>query len=284
MVVLSDEQNLAIERRVRALERKSRLDLAPVAAAVDRLADPVAMAIRLGPAIRYAQRVEADVAGLSIQTLLPYANGGHIGRFLHVWVPDESGHGDALDLLLERIEVDKYVAASPDAIPPHNRLAGFLGRMSQHAYNIVSMTYHSIGSMNERLAMGAYTQMARTCDELGAGELSRALFVPMRADEALHLGYYRTYALQLRQTLKNWQMAVVRSLIVHTYAPVGAGGKDDKAPFGEVLLLLEDDPENPSIAKAVQEIAQDLLARDGETLPPFVNNQLRHCLDLARAA
>ena len=121
--------------------------------------------------------------------------------------------------------------------------------MSQHAYNIVSMTYHSIGSMNERLAMGAYTQMARTCDELGAGELSRSLFVPMRADEALHLGYYRTYALQLRQTLKNWQMAVVRSLIVHTYAPVGAGGKDDKAPFGECCCCSRTIRE-PSIAKA----------------------------------
>lgn len=242
------------------------------------------MAKRLGPAIRYAQRVEADVAGLSIETLLPYATGGHIGRFLQVWVPDESGHGVALDLLLQRIDVDKYLAASPDKVPPHNRVAGVLGRLSQHAYNIVSMMYHSIGAMNERLAMGAYTQMARTCGELGADELSEALFVPMRADEALHLGYYRTYALQLRQVLKRWQMAVVRSLIVHTYAPVGAGGKDDKAPFGEVLLLLEDDPENPSIAATVQEIAQDLLARDEEPLPPFVHDQLRHCLDLARAA
>lgn len=249
-----------------------------------RLEQPELLARRLGPVIRYSQRVEADVAGLSIETLLPYADGGHIGRFLHVWVPDESGHGVAQEGLLDRIGVPIKPAAADDAVPLHNRVAGVLGRLSQNAYLIVSMMYHSIGAMNERLAMAAYTQMAKISDDLGAGELATALFVPMRADEALHLGYYRTYAMQLRHSLRRWQLAVVRSLIVHTYAPVGAGGKDDKAPFGEVLTLLEADPDNPTIAVTVQEIAEDLLAKDGERLPPFVLGQLRHCLRLARAA
>lgn len=281
---LTGERYAAVERRVDALERKHRLDLEPVAAAIDRIRHPEALAERLGGPIRYAQRVEADVAGLSIETLLPYAKTDHVGRFLEVWVPDESGHGDAQEVLLDHLGLDLSPAADPDAVPIHNRIAGVLGRLSNRAYGIVSMTYHSIGSMNERLAIAAYTEMAHICKDLGEPELADVLFTAMRADESLHLGYYRTYAMQLRSLLKPWQLAVVRAMIVNTYAPVGAGEKHDKPPFGEVIMKLEDDPDNPSIAAVVQDIAQDLLAKDGDTLPPFVRKSMVHCVDLARAA
>ena len=170
--------------------------------------------------------------------------------------------------------------ASPDAVPVHNRIAGVLGRLSRHAYTTVSMTYHTIGAMNERLAIGAYSQIARVARSMGAGELADVLFSPMRADESLHLGYYRTYAMQLRHLLARWQLAAVRALIVHTWAPVGAGGAADKAPFGEVIVALEEDPENPTIAAVVQDIAQDLLAKPATTLPLFVHRQLVHCVRL----
>jgi hypothetical protein len=254
-----------------------------VAAAVQRVPHPELLAARLGGAIRYSQRVEADVAGLSIDTLLPHAKSDHIGRFLAVWVPDESGHGLAQEGLLRHLGLPVDPPADPDAVPFHNRIAGVLGRLSRHAYLMVSMTYHTIGAMNERLAIGAYGQMARVARTVGADELADTLFVPMRADESLHLGYYRTYAVQLSQLLARWQLAVVRALIVHTYAPVGAGAKKDRAPFGEVLVALEEDPENPTIAAVVQEIAQDLLAKPGTVLPLFVHHQLRHCVELARA-
>lgn len=57
-----------------------------------------------------------------------------------------------------------------------------------------------------------------------------------------------------------WQLRVVRGLIVHTYAPVGAGRRSDRPLFGRALVALEDDPENPAIADAVDAIARDLLA------------------------
>lgn len=281
---MTRDQYFAIERRVDALERKRPLDLDVVAAAIERIGDRELFAGRLGPAVRYSQRVEADVAGLSIHTLLPHSPTDHIGRFLEIWVPDESGHGVAQEVLLDHIGLQISPPADPDHVPPHNRVAGVFGRLSRHAYTIVSMAYHSIGAMNERLAIGAYGQMSRICKEIGADELADTLFTPMRADESLHLGYYRTYAMQLRSVLAGWQLAAVRALIVHTWAPVGAGAKEDRGPFGEVIVALEEDPENPSIAAVIQDIAQDLLAKEGETLPPFVHEQLRNCVALARAA
>lgn len=221
---------------------------------------------------------------MSISTLLPHEATDHIGRFLAVWVPDESGHGVAQQMLLDHLGLPVTPAASPDAVPVHNRIAGVLGRLSHHAHAMVSMTYHTIGAMNERLAIGAYSQIARVARSLGATELTDVLYTPMRADESLHLGYYRTYAAQLRHVLARWQLAAVRALIVHTWAPVGAGGREDKAPFGEVIVALEEDPENPSIAAVVQDIAEGLLAKPGAALPLFVHRQLVRCVHLARVA
>jgi hypothetical protein len=278
-----DEDNNVLERRVRDLEAKPRLDLDVVAGAITRIRRPDVVAERLGDAIRYSQRVEAEVAGLSIETLLPHANDDYDGRFLTVWVPDELGHGDAQEMLLRHLDLPVFDPRGADVVPLHNRIAGFLGRLSRHAYEMVSMTYHTIGAINERLAMGAYGQMATIAAEVGESELAQKLFTHLRRDESGHLGYYRAYARQLRPRLKAWQLAVVRALIVHTYAPVGAGCAPDKAPFGRVLMLLEDDPEDPSVAGAVQDIAQELLAKPGTELPPFVLGAMHDCVDRARA-
>jgi hypothetical protein len=201
-----------------------------------------------------------------------------------VWVPDETGHGRALELLLAHLGLPSYTTRRDDAVPLHNRVAGLLGRLVPHAYEVVSMAYHAIGAVNERLAAGAYTRMAAVAAELGETGLADTLLTPLRRDESGHLGYYRTYARQLRPRLAAWQMAVVRALIVRTYAPVGAGDAVDKAPFGRVVAQLEADPENPAIAHAVHGIAEELLARDGEALPPFVVASLRECVRLAAAA
>lgn len=281
---LVHEPNEAVERRVRALETKDALDLDQVERTVARLDDVDVLADRLAASIRYSQRVEAEVADLGIETLLPYATDDFDGRFLEVWVPDERGHGTALEILLGRLGLPTYEPRPSDTVPPHNRVAGVLGRLSANAYEMVSLTYHAIGAINERLAMAAYTRMAEICRELDQHDLADTLLVPMRRDESLHLGYYRTYARQLRHRMSSWKLAAVRLLIVHTYSPVGAGQKPDKAPLGEVLFELEHDPENPSVAEAVQAVADELLAkRDGDALPPFVRTNLLQCLELARA-
>ncbi len=276
------ERNDALERRIHDLECKPRLDLDHIQRVVERIRRPDVVAHRLGAAVRYSQRVEAEVAGLSIETLLPHAADDYDGRFLAVWVPDELGHGHAQEALLRHLDLPTFVPRGADVVPLHNRIAGFVGRLSRHAYDMVSMTFHSIGAINERLAMDAYGQIAGVAGELGEEELGRELFTPLRRDESAHLGYYRAYARQLRPRLKAWQLAVVRAVIVHTYAPVGAGSQPDKAPLGEVLLALEDDPENPAVAGPVHEIARELLARPGGDLPPFVLRALRQCVHLAQ--
>jgi hypothetical protein len=283
MPALVAELNDPLERRVADIERKPRLDLDHVGEAIDRIRRPDLVAAELGPAIRFSQRVEAEVAGLGMETLLPYVGDGYDGRFLAVWVPDEQGHGDALDLLLQRIDLESYPPRGADVVPLHNRVAGLLGQRSRRVYEIVSMMFHTIGAINERLAAGAYGRMADVADRLGESELASELFAPLRRDESAHLGYYRTYARQLRPRLADWQLTIVRALIVHTYAPVGAGCEPDKAPFGEVLLALEENPDEPTIAVPAQEIAQQLLGSDERELPPFVMDSLQDCLGRARA-
>ena len=273
-----DEHVAPVAHRVRSLEDKPRLDLDGVSHAVDRIRRPDEVARRLAPALRYAQRVEAEVAGLSIETLLPNAHHDLHGRFLAVWVPDELGHAEALDRLLRGVGLTPIEPRPAESVPLHNRIAGALGRLSVHAYEMVSMTYHTIGAINERLALGAYGRIAEILHELDERPLVDAMFGPMRRDESMHLGYYRTYARQLRHRLKPWQLALVRALIVHTYAPVGAGMRRDKPLLGETLRVLEIDPENPTVATAAHEIANELIAREGRSVPPFALKAMRACL------
>ena len=59
--------------------------------------------------------------------------------------------------------------------------------------------------------------------------------------------------------------------------------RQDKAPFGRTTLALEDDPENPAVAAAAQDIACELLARNGGSVRPFVLTAMRECVRLAEA-
>jgi hypothetical protein len=275
--------NDALEARLRHVETKPALDLDAVDAAIARIREPDVVREHIGDALLYAQRVEAEVGGLSIETLLPHSTDDYVGRFLTVWVPDEQGHGEAQARLARALGLQPYEPRPEDAVPLHNRAAGFLARLLPRVKSMIEMTYHTIGAINERLALEAYRRMAAILEHHGEDEMAKVLMVPMRNDEAAHLSYYRTYARQLCPTLAAWQLAVVRALIVHTYAPVGAGEHPDKAPLGRALLQLESDPDNPGIATSVQAIAEELLA-DGAALRPFVRQSLRKCVDLARAA
>jgi hypothetical protein len=276
------ERNEPIEQRLHVLETKTPLDFEAVSTAISRIKDPDAVRDRLGHAIRYSQRVEAEVGDLGIETLLPQATDDHVGRFLTTWMPDELGHARAQDELLRALGLPVYESRPIDHVPFHNRVAGVLGKVSTHVYEVVSMMYHSIGAINERLAMGAYRQMTTVLHELGEHELAEVLMNPMRRDEAAHLGYYRTYAKQLRPRLRSWQLAIVRNVIVHTYAPVGAGKAHDKAPMGRALDAMQMDPYDRVFGAAVEEIADELLAKPDSPLPPFVQRSLQKCVDLAR--
>ena len=274
--------NEAIERRCSALEHKNPLDLDAVDRAIARIRDPQAVRERLGAPLLYAQRVEAEVAQLPIDVALPHAPDSFLGRFLRVWRPDEVGHGEAQERLLRSLDLEVSEAVTDDRLASH--IAGLLGRVSTQAHAMISMTYHVVGAMNEKLAMSAYQTMATVASEIGEQELADVLFSPMRKDESMHLGFYRTYARELGLELRPWQRRLVRALVVQTYAPVGARREKHKPSFGRTLLVLEQDPDDPSIAALTQAIAEDVLVDDGQTLPPFVRRAMVRCVASARVA
>ena len=274
--------NDAIERRCQALETKTRLDLDAVDRAIARIRRPEVVRARLGDALLYAQRVEAEVAQLPIDVALPHTADSFLGRFLRVWTPDEIGHGEAQERLLGFLGMPAPEAVTDDWLMSH--IAGLLGRVSPQAYAMISMTYHTVGAMNEKLAMSAYQAMATIASEVGEQELADVLFSPMRRDESMHLGFYRTYAGALGRQLRPWQRRAVRNLIVSTYAPVGARRDKHKPSLGRTLLALEHDPDDPTIATLTQAIAEDLLAESGQVLPPFVHRAMGRCVESARAS
>jgi hypothetical protein len=241
------------------------------------LRDPAAVRARLAAPLAYSQRVEAMVTGLSIETLLPRTAGreGYINRFLAVWTPDEQGHALALDRLLVALDIEPFPLPQDDPVPIHNRLAGLLGSMSVRMHETVELVYHSIGSMNERLAFSAYERMSDVLTELGEHRLVETLLKPLRRDESAHLGYYRTAARDLRDRLDRWQLAVARFVISQTYSPVGAGDAKDKPAFGDTLRALG---EHRDIVDRVQVLAESLLSVDERRLRPFVQRSFDRCL------
>ena len=238
--------------------------------------NPSAVRARLAAPLAYSQRVEAMVTGLSIETLLPRtaSGNGYINRFLTVWTPDEQGHALALERLLVALDIEPFPLPEDEPVPIHNRLAGLLGNLSSRMHETVELVYHSVGAMNERLAFSAYERMSEILTELGEHRLVDTLLKPLRRDESAHLGYYRTAARDLRDRLDRWQLAVARSVISHTYAPVGAGDAKDKPAFGATLRSLGDSRE---IVDRVQLLAEALLSVDERRLRPFVQKSFDRC-------
>jgi len=263
-----------VMEKLQRLEAKPSLDLA----AIDyEVRDRDAVRARLAAPLAYSQRVEAMVTGLSIETLLPRAAGddGYVNRFLAVWQPDEQGHALALERLLLHLDIEPVPLPCDEPVPLHNRLAGVLGTMSVRMHETVELIYHSVGAMNERLAFSAYERMSEVLTELGEHGLVDTLMKPLRRDESAHLGYYRTAARDLRDRLDRWQLAVARTVISRTYAPVGAGAAADKPAFGATIRALGDDD---GLVDRVQLLAESLLSVEERRLRPFVRASFDRCL------
>jgi hypothetical protein len=266
-----------IAAKLERLEAKPPLALDAVDYAVR---DRDTVRTRLAAPLAFSQRVEAMVTGLSIETLLPRAAGedGYINRFLTVWEPDEQGHALALERLLVVLDIEPFPLPQDEPVPLHNRLAGFLGTISRRMHETVELIYHAIGAMNERLAFTAYERMSDVLVELGEHGLVDTLMQPLRRDESAHLGYYRTAARDLRDRLDGWQLAMARTVITHTYSPVGAGAPEDKPAFGATLRALGERDAQADLADRVQLLAEALLSVDERRLRPFVAQSFERCL------
>jgi hypothetical protein len=265
-----------VDSQLDVVERKVPLELELVDYT---LHDPVALAARLADPLQYAQRVEIIVTGLGIENLLP-RHDERIARFLEIWIDDETTHGTALATLLDQLGLETYVPADAP-IPVHNQVAKLLGRISQRAHGVVELIWSASGAMNEHLAMVAYREMGVVAEELGERPLYETLFKRLRTHEAAHKGFYAAYAREVAHGMHRWQRRLARAVIVHTYAPVGAGAKVDKPALGRTIRALDADGGwEGKIADPVQRIAEKLLA-DGEPLPRFVRDAIAECVDSA---
>ncbi|MET0143570.1 MAG: hypothetical protein ABW328_02110 [Ilumatobacteraceae bacterium] len=88
-------------------------------------------------------------------------------------MPDELGHGACLLNLLDALGLPP---AEPRLDEPWlHRATGWSAGRSPGVHHMVSMAYHSIGAINERLALEAYGSMAAVAVEIGEDDLARAL-------------------------------------------------------------------------------------------------------------
>ena len=216
-----------VDSQLEVVERKVPLELDRVDYTV---LNPAALTARLTDPLQYAQRVEIIVTGLGIEHLLP-RHDERIARFLDIWIEDETTHGVALGTLLDQLGLETYVPTDA-SLPIHNQLAKLLGRLSQRAHEVVELIWSASGAMNEHLAMSAYREMGIVVDELGERSLYETLFKRLRTHEAAHKGFYAAYAREVAQGMHWWQRRLARAIIVHTYAPVGAGARVDKPALG----------------------------------------------------
>jgi hypothetical protein len=241
-----------------------------------QIGDRALLAERLSRPLAYAQRVEALVTGLGIETLVP-RHGPVVRRFLRVWTDDEITHGHALALLLGELGLPHFEAA-PSRLPPHNHIAKYLGQVSARVNQLVEFIWATQGAMNEHLAMCAYLRMGSIAQELGEHRLYETLFRRLRSHEAAHKSFYAAHGREVGETLLPWQRKLARAIVVKTYAPVGAGGNADRAAFGHTIVdLAGSDDWRDVLADPVQAVAERLLS-DGEPLPPFVAGAIEKCL------
>lgn len=265
----------AIERKIGAIKQKAPLDIKAVDFTVQ---DPDRVLMELGPTLAYFQRVEAMVTGASLEALLPASAEDYTGRFIHSWVRDEQVHGQAFDILLGEIGMTG-IATPDDPIPAHNKIAGWVAGQSEWVHGVLEMIYHTTGALHEKLTAVGYKRLEGLLAGMGETAIVETMINPIQRDEATHLGYYRTVAQHLGNTLSPRQIRVAHAVISRTYAPVGAGAAEDKPAFGGVLTTLADGESVTEMTEPIQAMASRLLQLEDRTSPTFVVDAIEDCLD-----
>lgn len=271
----------AIERKLERVEAEQPIDLDSID--LD-LKNPELVRARLGDALLYAQGVEIDVIGEDFRALMPRSQDGYTDRFITVWAPQEQHHGLGIAKLLEVLELEPR-EASVKEVPKGYEMIGKLGEHSEIVHETFEHLFHVVGALHERITARAYKEIELILLELGEVSLVETLFKPIEAQEPVHLGYYRTVAQHQARSLSKWQRLLIRTYVEHTYMPVGAGPKGDKAGFGRTYLQLTDN--SPHIEKftgRVQELADDLLLPGRVANHDFVKRSVIRCIEQALAA
>ncbi|WP_395690414.1 GTP-binding protein LepA [Nocardioides sp.] len=246
--------------------------------------DPAGLERRFGHVLDYMARVELEVDRnvLELTTLLP--DPPEIDRrfYAEVWQPQEVRHGLVLDELQARLGRER---ANPDlgGVGIKLRVLGALAHLPSFQ-DVCRMLYYLTGMTTERSAVLAYTRLHDGLTELGETAIAETVVAPIRRQEPGHYAFYQMSARGLWDELGAWQRWLVRRLRTASFTPVGAGSREEKGDFGEVMERLRvGDPE--AFAEQVSRMERDLLweHRRGLRVPPYVARAFRDAADLAAA-
>lgn len=264
---------MTVDERLRHVEAKQPLVFEEIDFTVR---DPEGVRTALEAPLEYAQRVEAVVTTVGMETLMPRRE-PRIDQFLELWTIDEHGHARALGELMRLLGLEP-TSIGDAGFGFHNRWIGALGQASRAMHDVVTVVWATCGAMNEHLAMAAYTRMDAILQERGEQALHETLFRRLRAHESAHKSFYASYAAETWARLAPWQQRFARWTVRTTYAPVGAGAKEDKPAFARTVHALGPEDWRDSIAAPVQAVAERLV-NDGAPLDPFVMEAILECLD-----
>lgn len=235
------------------------------------------LAATLAAPLEYAQRVESLVGHTDMGDLMPRRD-ARIDRFLVTWTSDELTHAKALADLMELLDLQP-VDLTNFVPPAHNRWIPVLGRASASLHRVVSMIWATSGSMNEHLALGAYSKIDAVLQQRGEHALHATLFRRLRAHESAHKSFYMAYAHELWAGMRSWQRRLTRYGLTRVWAPVGATDPLDKPAFARTVAALSPDAWRETMVDPLQAIAERLLQHGDEPLEPFVERAVLECLD-----
>jgi hypothetical protein len=241
------------------------------------IGDRAFLASALAAPLEYAQRVESLVGHTDMGDLMPRRD-ARVDRFLATWTDDELTHARALANLMHRLELEP-VDLDTFTPPAHNRWIPILGRASASLHRVVSMIWATSGSMNEHLALGAYSKIDSVLQERHERGLHETLFRRLRAHESAHKSFYTAYANELWAGMRPWQRRLTRYGMIKVWAPVGATDAADKPAFARTVAALSPDAWRQTMVDPLQAIAERLMEHDGQPLEPFVERAVLECLD-----
>jgi hypothetical protein len=244
------------------------------------IVNPAALNERLGHILPYFQRVETEATVAPLITMLPNSPDGYFERGVRIWSSQEQPHGELARQLRLHLGHDAPVVPDPE-VPIHNRAIGFLTKNVTSLHEVFELVANITATMHERLVIRGYKAEDEILVDMHEFGLSKTYTRRVLPQEGMHGSYFGLVAETLIARLKPWQKAMARGIVFRTYAPVGAGSKEDKADFGEVALTLVGDDVNQLVVP-IHETAVRLVG-EGHPVPQFVLKAITECIEAAKA-
>lgn len=235
------------------------------------IVDPRKLREGLGGALAYFARVErlVELNLLQLATLLPYSS-DELKRFYGVWSSQELPHAQIFEKLEGLLGIEPFELNLTD-VSPSLKLGGAIAHIHR-VHDVLELVYLTTGAMHERMTAYGYGNLKQQLlgmNEIALAETAISQIIPQ---ESGHYSYYRAAAKETRDRLAPWQVRLAFLIRKHSYSPVGASDKTQRANFGRVAVQLGIEPKLEQIATGIQNVAQELVAdaHQGLKVPQFV--------------